>query len=405
MNFRIQIQWSVKMEKIIKEAKNGNREAVLHLYEKNKKRIYFICDFLMENEEQTDFVFEDVFEQVWKNLAQKNIQSEEEFKDLCIHIAIKLCKNKYFISNPHQLKEQKPDIKETIEIKEMESNLDFNKICSSLQSLNKETRFVLKSYLCSDFSCRQLKETLNVDEMIIEDYIQYCFQTIDECTQFKSVILKQEKEPFQSTNQKCIETIEALTKKESGFKKIFIVPILLVCLIASYFVLKDDSVYYADINIKDYGQIVVQLDSKQAPETVDNFVSLAQSGFYDGLTFHRIMDGFMMQGGDPNGDGTGGSSQTIKGEFSANGVDNEISHIRGTISMARSSDYNSASSQFFIVQSDSTFLDGQYAAFGTVLSGMDIVDEICEKANPVDDNGSIEKSEQPVIESIQIRKE
>ena len=150
---------------------------------------------------------------------------------------------------------------------------------------------------------------------------------------------------------------------------------------------------------------MVQLDSKQAPETVDNFVSLAQSGFYDGLTFHRIMDGFMMQGGDPNGDGTGGSSQTIKGEFSANGVDNEISHIRGTISMARSSDYNSASSQFFIVQSDSTFLDGQYAAFGTVLSGMDIVDEICEKANPVDDNGSIEKSEQPVIESIQIRKE
>ena len=117
------------------------------------------------------------------------------------------------------------------------------------------------------------------------------------------------------------------------------------------------------------------------------------------------MDGFMMQGGDPNGDGTGGSSQTIKGEFSANGVDNEISHIRGTISMARSSDYNSVSSQFFIVQSDSTFLDGQYAAFGTVLSGMDIVDEICEKANPVDDNGSIEKSEQPVIESIQIRKE
>ena len=150
---------------------------------------------------------------------------------------------------------------------------------------------------------------------------------------------------------------------------------------------------------------MVQLDSKQAPETVDNFVSLAQSGFYDGLTFHRIMDGFMMQGGDPNGDGTGGSSQTIKGEFSANGVDNEISHIRGTISMARSSDYNSASSQFFIVQSDSTFLDGQYAAFGTVLSGMDIVDEICEKAKPVDDNGSIEKSEQPVIESIQIRKE
>ena len=163
--------------------------------------------------------------------------------------------------------------------------------------------------------------------------------------------------------------------------------------------------YTAIIYVADYGSITVELDAETAPKTVENFVALANEGFYDGLTFHRIMDGFMMQGGDPNGDGTGGSSQTIKGEFSANGVDNEISHIRGTISMARSSDYNSASSQFFIVQSDSTFLDGQYAAFGTVLSGMDIVDEICEKANPIDDNGSIEKSEQPVIESIQIRKE
>ena len=139
-----------------------------------------------------------------------------------------------------------------------------------------------------------------------------------------------------------------------------------------------------------------------APNTVKNFVSLVKKGSYDGLTFHRIMDGFMIQGGDPNGDGTGGSKENIKGEFSNNGVDNDISHTRGTISMARASDPDSASSQFFIVQADSTFLDGDYAGFGHVTEGMDIVDKICEDAKPTDDNGTIPSDQQPVIEKITI---
>ena len=113
-----------------------------------------------------------------------------------------------------------------------------------------------------------------------------------------------------------------------------------------------------------------------APNTVNNFISLIKKGFYDGLIFHRVISGFMIQGGDPNGDGTGGSEENIKGEFSNNGVDNDISHTRGTISMARASDPDSASSQFFIVQADSTFLDGDYAGFGHVTEGMDIVDKI-----------------------------
>lgn len=159
---------------------------------------------------------------------------------------------------------------------------------------------------------------------------------------------------------------------------------------------------YADIDIEGYGVITVALDGESAPETVKNFVTLAQSGFYDGLTFHRIIEGFMMQGGDPNGDGTGGSGTTITGEFSANGIENNLSHTRGAVSMARSDDYNSASSQFFIVQQDSTYLDGSYAVFGYVTSGMDIVDEICAKAEPIDDNGLIPPEEQPVIRSIRI---
>lgn len=134
------------------------------------------------------------------------------------------------------------------------------------------------------------------------------------------------------------------------------------------------------------GDIVIQLRPDVAPITVENFESLVSSGFYDGLTFHRVYSGFMIQGGDPKGNGTGGSEKTIKGEFSANGVNNTLSHKRGVVSMARSSSYNSASSQFFICHADSTFLDGNYAAFGEVVSGMDVVDGIAGTA--VVSNGS-----------------
>ena len=160
----------------------------------------------------------------------------------------------------------------------------------------------------------------------------------------------------------------------------------------------------AEINIKDYGVIKLELDADSAPITVTNFVNLVNDKFYDGLTFHRIIDGFMIQGGDPLGNGTGGSDKTIKGEFKNNGVENNISHTRGTISMARSQANDSASSQFFIVQSDSTFLDGSYAGFGHVTSGMEIVDKICKDTKTEDDNGTVEKENQPVIESIKITK-
>jgi cyclophilin family peptidyl-prolyl cis-trans isomerase len=160
--------------------------------------------------------------------------------------------------------------------------------------------------------------------------------------------------------------------------------------------------HHAEIEVKDYGTIKVELDADTAPISVTNFVKLAQEHFYDGLTFHRIIDGFMIQGGDPEGTGRGGSDETIKGEFSENGVKNDISHERGVISMARSSDPDSASSQFFIVQSDSTYLDGQYAAFGHVTEGMDIVDQICKDAKPTDNNGTISADEQPVMTSVTV---
>lgn len=155
-----------------------------------------------------------------------------------------------------------------------------------------------------------------------------------------------------------------------------------------------------ELVIKDYGTIEMELDADKAPITVTNFVNLVDEGFYDGLTFHRIIEGFMMQGGDPNGDGTGGAEKTIKGEFSSNGVDNDLSHTRGAVSMARSSDPDSASSQFFIVHQDSEFLDDNYAVFGYVTDGMDVVDQICENAKPTDSNGTIPADQQPVIEKM-----
>ncbi len=135
----------------------------------------------------------------------------------------------------------------------------------------------------------------------------------------------------------------------------------------------------------DGGIIELELDRDAAPETVDNFVELAKSGFYDGLIFHRVIRDFMIQGGDPTGSGMGGSDRRIRGEFAANGHQNPISHVRGVISMARAQDPNSASSQFFIVHADAKYLDGSYAAFGHVTSGMDVVDRIaCVETDMMD---------------------
>ena len=164
--------------------------------------------------------------------------------------------------------------------------------------------------------------------------------------------------------------------------------------------------HHVEIAVKDYGTISVELDGDAAPITVENFLKLAGDGFYDGLTFHRIISGFMIQGGDPLGNGRGGSEEQIKGEFSENGVENNLSHTRGAISMARSQAMDSASSQFFIVHADSTFLDGQYACFGYVTEGMEVVDAICdaitEEAYIPDSNNTVESQYQPVIESIKV---
>ena len=204
--------------------------------------------------------------------------------------------------------------------------------------------------------------------------------------------------------------ISAPFEKKRRKKSIIITSIVLaVCIIVTGVIVYAinhepfEGIYLAEIEVEDYGTIKLELDSNVAPITVENFVDLAESGFYDGLTFHRIMSGFMIQGGDPDGNGTGGSDTEIYGEFAENGFENNLSHKRGVISMARSNDPNSASSQFFIVHKDNqASLDGKYAAFGWVTSGMDVVDAICADAKPTDSNGTIPADKQPIIKSVKI---
>ncbi len=160
--------------------------------------------------------------------------------------------------------------------------------------------------------------------------------------------------------------------------------------------------HHVEIDIEDLGTIKVELDADSAPISVTNFITLAKDGFYDGLTFHRVIPDFMIQGGSSTGDGSSGAESTIKGEFSGNGVTNSISHMRGTISMARNSiSMDSGSTQFFIVQKDSLYLDGQYAGFGHVTEGMEVVDEICANT-PFGENGAVTADNQPVITAIRV---
>ena len=162
--------------------------------------------------------------------------------------------------------------------------------------------------------------------------------------------------------------------------------------------LEEGAVYYADIVIADYGTITVELDQKAAPITVQNFVNLAEAGFYTGLKFHRIIEGFMMQGGASEN-----PPASIVGEFASNGYENPLKHTRGAISMARTPAPDSASSQFFIVHQDSPHLDGDYACFGYVTEGLEVVDAICETVVTYDNNGSVAEEDQPVIRTITIR--
>ncbi len=409
----------------IQRAAQREKAAMTALYEQQKHRAYFLCRQLLP-EEDAEAVAAESFHALWKKLFRDQNLTQPQLE---LHLALttaRLCRERLLEENPHALDGVAPA--------EGEADPDASPLEQVLSALYPRQRLQFLLHTLAELTPAQSARALQVapdqaeaawqeTEAAVTARLealpaQEAEQAMD-MTALRTLVLQaadSEAVP-EALDRAALETISALAHPEKKGKKrlglILTIVVLALLLGVGVFCLLSatgdgdsssvtSELHHVEIEIEDYGTITVELDASAAPVTVENFLSLAESGFYDGLTFHRIIEGFMMQGGDPNGDGTGGSEETIVGEFSDNGYDNPLSHTRGAISMACSSDYDSASSQFFIVQEDSTSLDGQYAVFGYVTDGMDIVDQICADAEPTDDNGTISAEEQPVITSITV---
>ncbi len=460
------------MQDRIRKAMKGNQEAVLSLYDEHKKEVLSLCYALLQEEKEADHATARIFKKVFEELVAGRIPNEEEFTRLTIRKAVMHCKalaskksNRSFrvpVNSNFAAAAYDPS--------KMDLSGSMHKII--LKNLPTFHRYIYVLNTVCKYSVEQISrifaattrtienaldsEQANVDKIVaiarrkrgnLSEYtIQDFHSDLVQAAAGTEVPASVDATVKLNVQSMCEPILKAQRRKGSillGTTGIVAAVVIILLVVLSMGGSENPDVdldnadptiategttdeatdptegtgeikvasYYADIEIQDYGTITVALDAEAAPETVANFVSLAQSGFYDGLTFHRIIDGFMMQGGDPEGDGTGGNTDAdgneinITGEFSANGYDNPLSHTAGAISMARANDYDSASSQFFIVHTDdnTASLDGYYACFGYVTEGMDIVDAICSAADPDAENGMIEAEDQPVITSITIR--
>ena len=456
------------MTPLIKKAHKGNRDAMTTLYQLNKQQVCYICNLLLCDPKSADNACVQVFKNSWDYLLNGKIETEREFSDFVIKKAVNHCKNKVAKSNNKAFKIPVNKNFGATQYSAESIVTDGNACDQILASLPPLHRFIFVLYSYANWSEEEIADLIHTkpdairaaldSEQVNLDRLTYAISqktnenagvTVEE---FHSLIRDREDncQVTRAIDSVTILAIDAIAdpiaeKAKKKMMKIGLTSIVSIILVVALIFgivaivknsgiedpLDDDTeesgstdedtdtitwltevespTHYAIIDIADYGQITVALDGNSAPETVENFVTLAEEGFYDGLTFHRIIEGFMMQGGDPDADGTGGNTDedgnkiNITGEFYYNGYDNYLSHVRGAISMARANDYDSASSQFFIVHEDATSsLDMLYAAFGYVIEGMDVVDAVCEAAEPTDDNGTISAEDQPVITSITI---
>ena len=451
------------MQTLIQRAQKGNCSAMTSLFDQSKSRVMFLCQVLLADEKSADNAVTTVYKRLWEDIVEKRIGPNDDFTDIAIHKAVVHCKARLTRKNKKAFRIP-ANLNFAVSF-DADKMYFYGDTCETiLYNLPALHRFIYILHGAFNFSDDEIGKLLSLSPKAIQRALEAESQNIDRIVTIairktgaplsintgsfhKELLEKLENTPVPnavlSVIDMSIQNVCAPVQKKCKRIKIqitsaaiaFVAVIsIIVCIsIATENASSDISsdtdagetgdvseendgaadsditsaseitpTHYAYITIQDYDTITVALDGNSAPETVENFVSLAESGFYDGLTFHRIIDGFMMQGGDPNGDGTGGAENTITGEFSENGYENGLSHTRGAISMARSEDYNSASSQFFIVQEDHTELDGNYAVFGYVTDGMDIVDSICSDAEPTDDNGTINSDQQPIITSITV---
>ncbi len=460
------------MQDRIRKALKGNQETLLSLYDDHKTDVLSLCNALLLEEKEADHATALIFKKAFEELLAGRIPNEEEFTRLTIRKTVMHCKALASKKSNRSFRvPREANFAATVyDHSKMDLTGDMQRII--LKNLPTYHRYIYVLNTVCDYSVDQISrifatttrvienaldsEAANVEKIVAiarrkrSDLAAYTTQDFytdlmqaAACTDVPTSVDSTVKlniqslcEPIQKAQRKKGNIILGTT----GVVAVIAVVLILVLSLGgsenpdvdldnadptiAAGDTSDDATdatdgtdediiasYYADIEIEGYGTITVALDAEAAPETVANFVSLAQSGFYDGLTFHRIKEGFVMQGGCPEGTGYGGNTDadgneiTITGEFAANGFDNPLSHTAGAISMARANDYDSASSQFFIVHTDDyvDVLDGYYACFGYVTEGMDIVDAICAAADPDAENGMIEAEDQPVITSITIR--
>lgn len=431
------------MTAMMEKASKGQKKALKYLYEKNKKKIFYLAKCLLLEDGGAEDAAAWVFGNLFKDRASWNLETEEEFSDAAVRTLVTHCRKTVLKKDAKAFRipqNRNFRIADAGTYDRAQDDQDF-----VLGSLSVLQRFVFALHTLCGYEAGQMTGSLKISVDILSAALEEEKGNVEKLLgaagkkgagsyeEFVNDFRKREESASVSrgAEEKVLAVIDEIAGPAERKKKaaaIFAGAVAAACVcIAAYLAFlprsgqetKEPSEEaavqgtenaealdtYADIEIQDYGTVTVKLDAKAAPVTVENFIRLAKDGFYDGLTFHRIMEGFMMQGGDPNGNGSGGSDETIEGEFSENGYDNPLSHVRGAVAMARSSDYNSASSQFYIVHEDSTFLDGSYAVFGNVTEGMEIVDAICEAAEPTDDNGTILSDQQPVITSVSIRTE
>lgn len=442
------------MKELMVRASSGNRQAVTELYEKYRKGVTAICTGSLGTTDAAYAAVLQAFGNTWSYLLNSCMKTEEDFKTTLYRQAAMICRRSFMKKGMKGL--TVPQSKNFLAAKLKDAYAaDASPLDNFLESLPELNRYLFVLHRIAGFDEKIIasitgykndvvKAALSAEKKNTGKALEQLNKKVGITVDLEKEILRYQETAYlpETYQQQILAGIDAIIKpyeKKRLLHTIFYgicavgLVVLMGMFVASYnkkepeitfsepdtvsqgedsstesesgIELSAGQTCYADIEIEDYGTITIELDYETAPATVENFVALAEEGFYDGLTFHRIIDGFMMQGGDPNGDGTGGAEETIVGEFSENGYENELSHTRGVISMARSEAYDSASSQFFIVQEDSTFLDGQYAAFGRVTEGMDIVDAICTEAEPTDDNGTIPAEQQPVIISVEIRTE
>lgn len=441
-------------KKLIAKAALGDKKSLDFICEKYGKYVYFFCTTVISDNKKAENAFEKSFKAIFSAISKN--PNTDNLDEIVKSETAKVCKSAISDENNHEngaAKMQPFGDKDKISSASAITAEQKNIFVNALKSINANQRIVVLLNLLCDYNTKKIADILKISEDKVQNSLEYGRENIKKqlrtsdskftkrdiiflMTASANIVKEaaaQAKIP-DSVDSFLDEIVLSLAKPQKSDKKkawivISAVAVFLVAVIVVFVITSNKSngsagatndsasasnvsatigesqakgTHHAEIDIKDYGVIKVELNGDVAPITVANFINLANSHFYDGLTFHRIIDGFMMQGGDPLGNGTGGSENTIKGEFSQNGVENNLSHTRGAISMARSTDMDSASSQFFIVQSDSTYLDGQYACFGYVTDGMDIVDKICKNAVTTDSNGSVSAENQPVINSITI---